>query len=186
MHAYQDWLPYSVTGLPASPGLATAVRDGAWAMLDDTVNRAHAEHHGVTIRPSLVTSGAASSLIELSHGVGLVVVGSRGTGGFAGLLAGSVSTQVAMHAHAPVMVVRPPYTAVNADEVVVGVDGSPGSAAALDFAFDEANARGTALVAVTADDIAESAVERALARAGEAHPDVVRKRSTPTSRPPAS
>jgi len=47
------------------------------------------------VRPLLADGSAASALCERSHGADMAVVGSRGRGGIAGLLLGSVSTQVA-------------------------------------------------------------------------------------------
>jgi nucleotide-binding universal stress UspA family protein len=49
---------------------------------------------------------AARKLIELSESAGMVVVGSRGRGGFTGLVLGSTSEQVVRHAKCPVLVVR--------------------------------------------------------------------------------
>jgi len=58
----------------------------------------------VTVRA--VSGLAARELIEASRDADLVVVGSRGSGGFVSLLMGSVSSQVVNHAACPVVVVR--------------------------------------------------------------------------------
>ena len=60
----------------------------------------------VDVRTSIDQGNPAKVLIELSGGADLMVVGSRGHGGFAGMLLGSVSQHLVAHAACPVVVVR--------------------------------------------------------------------------------
>ncbi len=62
---------------------------------------------GVTVRQIVRQGFPAQVLLDAADGAGLLVVGSRGHGGFAGLLLGSVSQQCAHHATCPVVIVRP-------------------------------------------------------------------------------
>jgi nucleotide-binding universal stress UspA family protein len=61
---------------------------------------------GVEVERRVVEGGAAQVLIGAALGADLLVVGSRGHGGFAGLMLGSVSQQCVHHAPCPVVVVR--------------------------------------------------------------------------------
>jgi nucleotide-binding universal stress UspA family protein len=113
---------------------------------------------GVTTSTELTGGSAAGQLIGRSASADLVVLGSRGLGGLVGLVVGSTAVAVATHGHCPVVVVRgaglgeaPEQDGPEQDRpVVVGVDGSPTSRAALHFAFQAAALRNTSLTAVHA------------------------------------
>lgn len=91
-------------------------------------------------------------LLEASHSAHIVVSGSRGHGGFSGLLLGSVGAQVAAHAHCPTVIFRGRMR-TDAHQLVVGIDGSPHAEAALAFAFDMASREGWELIAVHAWEV---------------------------------
>ncbi|MET9346903.1 universal stress protein [Streptomyces termitum] len=126
----------------------SGLRRQAGIVLDTAVARARAVAPGTAVSGELITGEPLAVLATRSEGAALVVVGSRGTGGFGGLVLGSVAVHLAAHAHCPVLVVR------GRDEpsgpVLLAVDGSPDSDAAVDLAFAEARARETGLVAVHA------------------------------------
>ena len=107
---------------------------------------------GVDVRTVVSVGSPSSVMLEASEAADLVVVGSRGRGGFAGLLLGSVGAQVAAHAACPVAVIRG-LAPESAGTVVVGIDGSPAAEAALAFAFDEASHHGWSITAVHAWDV---------------------------------
>ncbi|MEU4607335.1 universal stress protein [Kribbella sp. NPDC023972] len=117
----------------------------------------HAREVAPNIRVSagLFVGPAAPTLLNEAQNADLVVVGSRGVGGFRGLLVGSVSATVSAHAPCPVVVVRPhghgtAFPASPIGRIVVGVDGSEISAAAIRFAFQQAVSRHTGITAVHA------------------------------------
>lgn len=92
---------------------------------------------------------AIPRLLDESRTAQLVVIGDRGLGGVTGLLVGSVAFTLAAQGGCPVVVVRGRAAAAGAP-VVVGVDGTPVSEAALAFAFEAAALRRAPLLAVHA------------------------------------
>jgi nucleotide-binding universal stress UspA family protein len=119
---------------------------------------AHGAGHGADVKLSceLARGGPAQQLVRASNEADLLVVGARGQGGFPGLRAGSVSVQVARHAHCSVVVTHDDTandTGGSTDgRIVVGVDGSPGADVAVRFAFAEATRRRAPLHAMYAWD----------------------------------
>ncbi|MEU6205813.1 universal stress protein [Micromonospora musae] len=117
--------------------------------VDQLVHRAAADaagaHPGVDVTGEVLDGPAALLLQERSAEAALLVLGSRGHGGFAGLLVGSTTVTVTAHAHCPVVVVRSPAGDVPVGSpdgpVVVGVDGSDQSLVALGLAAERAAAR---------------------------------------------
>jgi nucleotide-binding universal stress UspA family protein len=85
-------------------------------VLKDTVRAVFGDDPPAGMRTHVREGGAAKVLIEACDGAMVLVVGSRGHGGFAGLLLGSVSANVAEHAPCPVLIIhgdQPPPSPVS-------------------------------------------------------------------------
>jgi nucleotide-binding universal stress UspA family protein len=142
LHAY----PWPLMGVPLDPR-QTPAWAGAEQMMADAARTAERCLPRGNVHTELVTDPAAATLIERSAGAALVVVGTRGRGGFRELLVGSVALQVAGHAAAPVVLVHAGWKApIDDREIAVGV----GTDAPLAAAFAEADLRGVRLRAVRA------------------------------------
>ena len=76
-------------------------------VLDSAIDGEDTSGLPVPVERIVTSGGAARVIVETAKGAELVVVGSRGLGGFKGLLLGSVSQQVTHHAPCPVVVVPP-------------------------------------------------------------------------------
>lgn len=125
------------------------------ARLDAVIEASDTSGLPAPVERVLARGGAGPVLLDRAEGADLLVVGSRGHGGFVGLLLGSVSRQVAMHAPCPAVVVRgeesgPAAPVATTGRLVVGIDGSEGSLSALHWAGEEAAKRGVPLHVVHA------------------------------------
>ena len=114
---------------------------------------------GIEISERVTDGFPVPLLTAASRRAGRVVLGDRGLGGFTSLLVGSVAIGLAAGAACPVVVVRGERPS-DEGPVVVGIDGSEISDAALAFAFEAAATREVPLVAVHAwtDSVVEAAV----------------------------
>ena len=120
------------------------------------------------------TGALVPALVPLAHDATMLVLGSRGHGRAGQTFIGSTSRHAAGHAPCPVVIVREPANA-SSDRIVVGLDGSPGSEAALGFACVQAaltHQRVLVLHGSGPETDATPAVAEAVARAREGHPDV--------------
>jgi nucleotide-binding universal stress UspA family protein len=106
--AAHAWVAYPQLA-PESPLLAedwSTLRDSANEFVDTFVADTIGEQPDVEVTAMAVHGTAASALVEAAKDADLLVVGSRGLGGFTGLLLGSVSQQCAHHSPCPVVIVR--------------------------------------------------------------------------------
>jgi nucleotide-binding universal stress UspA family protein len=108
VHAWRSPIPH----LGAAPHASMSVGPLEFERAAERMLAAAVRRVDITGLPApverIVTSGSAAwAILEVSKGADLVVVGSRGLGGFKGMVLGSVSHQVATHAQCPVVVIPP-------------------------------------------------------------------------------
>jgi nucleotide-binding universal stress UspA family protein len=159
------------------------LQDQTRAALEATIADVGGPPDGVAVEVRVERGSTVGALMDAGRTADVLVVGSRGLGGFKGLLLGSVSQQVVTHAPCPTVVVPPPQTtdiARDAQRIVVGVDGSRNSVAALEWAANWADATGAYLRAVSVWRVPPMVVPPAhlgvgWPKAGQPHDDAQRE-----------
>ncbi|MCG6498520.1 universal stress protein [Kitasatospora sp. A2-31] len=131
---------------------------GAQRMLAEIADTLRAGHPGVDVHTDVVLDAAVDGLVAAAEDAGLLVLGSRGLGGFTGLLLGSVSRATVARSSAPAVVVRSAEAQAGVvmgavPEVLVAVDVQAPNEAVLAFAFEEAELRGARVRAVHGWDL---------------------------------
>lgn len=152
LHIVHAWTPLLTYPLPNELGAAAQelgeLAHHAQLLVDDALARARRSQGGElgAIATDAIEGPAVPTLLDVSRGSSMLVVGRRGAGGFRGLRLGSVAGAVLHHASVPTVVVG--RTTPEGRPVVVGVEDSDGGRAAFSWAADEAEARGVPLVLV--------------------------------------
>jgi nucleotide-binding universal stress UspA family protein len=138
VHVWEPWsYDFPFKAAPRFESSLPAYWTGALAA---TVDWVHDHAPGLEVSAALVTGAVSERLTTESEDADELILGSKGLGGFAGLVLGSVGRSVAGHAPGPVIVVRR-FTPTRYGEIVVGFEGSELSEAALEFALQQARLR---------------------------------------------
>ena len=109
LHLVHTWhVNYPIGPLAMDFGdIAQEAQDAAMRTMRDVEKDVLGDDLSLDVRRSLDEGPAARILIEASEGADLLIVGSRGRGGFSSLALGSVGQACVHHAHCPVLIVRP-------------------------------------------------------------------------------
>lgn len=150
--------------LDAEVILATVVVDEVTAVAQERLARAWSAAGGTGRHRTAVVKGdprVALSELAVAEGASLVVVGVGGAEWFPALHLGSVSHYLVHHAKRPVCLVPLEHGDFNPARVVVGLDGSPSSAAAVEWTRDLAQRAKSEVIAVHAWEPTVSRLHRA-------------------------
>ena len=131
----------SLGPLPSGPP-SSGLRAAAQGVINEAVRRAATMAPGLVIEAMIHSGAAGPVLLAEAENADLMVVGSRGLGGFTGLLLGSVSSQLAAHSPCSVIITRSPHADRDrpvGERVVVGVEDPRTSAGTVEFALTEAD-----------------------------------------------
>lgn len=120
MTRYWDLQSFEAVANESATSLANELRERADVIVDTVVTKGH----------------ASSALVREAKDAQLLVIGSRGRGGFARLILGSTSTQCATHADVPTAVIPPESSIEKVTDIVVAFDGSQNSLDAFRWALD--------------------------------------------------
>jgi nucleotide-binding universal stress UspA family protein len=151
VHAYEPITYPVVPPVGWTPELKVLARKSAQELIDHTVEELRVGHPDLKMSSLLKVGGPVKALLEQSKAADTIVLGSRGRGGFADLMVGSTTLHVAAHAVCPVIAIpHPSDPAAPRRGVVVGIDGSSASEAAIGYAFETAAETGEPLTAILA------------------------------------
>lgn len=140
-------------GMAPSRALVQEMEENVQDSIDRAAEVVRAVDDSLEIIEKLRAGSPIPLLLKYSRTATMLVVGSRGLGGVAGALLGSVSASLVGHARCPVVVLRDDMevAAMSSDSpIVVGIDGSPISDLAVRHAFEMAKDHRCGLVAVNA------------------------------------
>ncbi|MEV8631331.1 universal stress protein [Streptosporangium sp. NPDC051023] len=133
----------------AVPGMENALREHCDEVLAAAANLARERVPRIEVSTVHAVGAVTERLKSEAEGADTLVLGSRGMGGFAGLVLGSVGLGIAGQVACPVVVVREAADTAHG-EIVVGFDGSAHGDVVLGYAFEQARLRGALLRVVHA------------------------------------
>jgi nucleotide-binding universal stress UspA family protein len=141
--------PWPGEEIAAGIDLSGAALARTESVVGEMVADARQAEPGIRVSGLAVNGAAVPVLHAAATNAALLVVGSRGHGGFTSLLLGATGLQTATHAPVPVVVVRG-HADTNTGPIVVGTDGSPLGDIAVGMAFEEAAWRACGVTVIRA------------------------------------
>lgn len=150
VRAVQAWTHPRSSVVPGGPDAAPATEMDERTERDIAALAADVLGPSSAVKSQALRGPAAGAIMQAVTAGSVLVLGSRGRGGFAGLLLGSVSQECVEYAPCPVVVVRHEHPLADGEVILVGKDGSDGAQQALEWAHTLAGVTGADVRAVHA------------------------------------